>query len=247
LAVLYLVATPIGNLEDVSLRALRVLASVEALACEDTRRTRVLLTRHGIRTPPTLFSLHEHNENRALQRVIGLLEQGIDVALCSDAGQPLISDPGFPTVREVVSRGHSVEVVPGPSAVIAALAVSGLPVSTFTFKGFPPRKAGVRRRFLEQERESIHTLVFFESPRRVGVLLAEALEVYGDRAACICVELTKKFEEVRRGSLAELLEQVGTRPLKGEVTVVVAPSSRAERRAQRPPGERARKYATSVG
>jgi len=231
LATLYLVGTPIGNLEDVTLRALRVLASVDALACEDTRRTRALLTHHGIRTPSTLFSLHEHNEDRALGRVLALLERGVDVAVCSDAGSPLISDPGYPTIREVIAHGHSVEVIPGPSAVTAALTVSGLPVSSFTFKGFPPRKPGPRRRFLEMELASPHTLVLFESPHRLGGLLADARHVFGERAACVCIELTKKFEEVRRGTLGELSEGLAAKPVRGEVTVVIAPPTRAERRA----------------
>jgi 16S rRNA (cytidine1402-2'-O)-methyltransferase len=228
---LYLVGTPIGNMEDVTLRALSVLSEVRAVACEDTRRTRILLTRHGIKTPEILFSLHEHNEHRALGRVLGLLESGVDVALCSDAGQPLISDPGYPTLRQVIARGHAVEVIPGPSAVTAALTVSGLPVSSFTFKGFPPRKPGPRRRFLEIELNSPHTLVIFESPHRLAGLLEQAREVYGDRAACICVELTKKFEEVRRGTLSELLEQLPASQVRGEVTVLIAPVGRAERRA----------------
>jgi 16S rRNA (cytidine1402-2'-O)-methyltransferase len=228
---LYLVGTPIGNMEDVTLRALSVLSEVRAVACEDTRRTRILLTRHGIKTPEILFSLHEHNEHRALGRVLGLLESGVDVALCSDAGQPLISDPGYPTLRQVIARGHAVEVIPGPSAVTAALTVSGLPVSSFTFKGFPPRKPGPRRRFLEIELNSPHTLVIFESPHRLAGLLEQAREVYGDRAACICLELTKKFEEVRRGTLSELLEQLPASQVRGEVTVLIAPVGRAERRA----------------
>jgi 16S rRNA (cytidine1402-2'-O)-methyltransferase len=231
LATLYLVGTPIGNMEDITLRALEVLSQVGALACEDTRRTRALLTRHGIKTPEILFSLHEHNEQRALGRVLGLLENGVDVALCSDAGQPLISDPGYPTLREVIARGHGVEVIPGPSAVTAALTVSGLPVSSFTFKGFPPRRPGPRRRFLEMELDSPHTLVIFESPHRLAALLEQARDVYGDRAACVCVELTKKFEEVHRGTLSELLEQVAASAVRGEVTVLIAPLSRSERRA----------------
>jgi 16S rRNA (cytidine1402-2'-O)-methyltransferase len=231
LTTLYLVGTPIGNLEDITLRALRVLRSVEALACEDTRRTRALLTHHGVRTPSTLFSLHEHNEERAMGRVLALLERGIDVALCTDAGTPLISDPGYPTLRRVLAAGHEVEVVPGPSAVTAALTASGLPASSFTFKGFPPRRPGPRRRFLEIELDSPHTLVLFESPHRVAALLEDAREVLGERAASLCVELTKKFEDVRRGMLTELAEGLAERPVRGEVTVVIAPATRAERRA----------------
>jgi 16S rRNA (cytidine1402-2'-O)-methyltransferase len=231
LATLFLVGTPIGNLEDITLRGLRVLAAVDALACEDTRRTRALLTHHGIKTPGTLFSLHEHNEERALGRVLALLERDVDVAICSDAGTPLISDPGYPTLRRVIAAGHHVEVVPGPSAVTAALTVSGVPASSFTFKGFPPRRPGPRRRFLEMELDSPHTMVLFESPHRVAALLDDAGQVLGERAACLCIEVTKKFEEVRRGTLAELARSVAEKPVRGEITVVIAPASRAERRA----------------
>jgi 16S rRNA (cytidine1402-2'-O)-methyltransferase len=224
--------TPIGNLEDITLRALRVLAAVDALACEDTRRTRALLTHHGIKTPSTLFSLHEHNEARALGGVLALLDRGVDVALCSDAGVPLVNDPGYPTVREVIGRGHPVEAVPGPSAVLAALIVSGLPVSSFTFKGFPPRKPGPRKRFLEVDRQSPHTLIFYESPYRVAALLKDALEVYGDREAAVANDLTKLFEKVERGPISALLECEIVKKPKGEYIVVIAGLDRRSRAAE---------------
>lgn len=220
--VLYVIGTPIGNLEDLTARALRVLGELQALACEDTRRTRQLLTHYGIARPRTLFSLHEHNEQRVAARVIGLLEQGVSVGLCSDAGMPLVNDPGFVTVRRAASAGLPVSVLPGPSAVLAALAVSGLPTASFTFKGFAPRKPGPRRRFLAQEEELPHTLVVFESPHRLAALLRDALDVLGDREACVCVELTKLYETVHRGYLSDLLALLDGQEPRGEVTVVLA-------------------------
>jgi 16S rRNA (cytidine1402-2'-O)-methyltransferase len=221
-ATLYVIGTPIGNLEDISHRALRVLGELTALACEDTRRTRVILDRYEIPRPATMFSLHEHNEDRAARRVLELLDGGTSVGVCSDAGMPLVSDPGFTTVRMAAEAGHRVEAVPGPSAVTAALAVSGLPVASFTFKGFPPRKPGPRRRFLEAEADAAHTLVIFESPHRLGALLQDALDALGDRQACICLELTKLFERVERGFLSDLCEIYRDAAPKGEVTVVIA-------------------------
>jgi 16S rRNA (cytidine1402-2'-O)-methyltransferase len=221
-ATLYVIGTPIGNLEDVSYRAVRVLGELSALACEDTRRTRQLLDRYEIPRPATMFSLHEHNEDRAARRVLELLEGGTSVGVCSDAGMPLVSDPGFTTVRMAAEAGHRVEAVPGPTAVTSALAVSGLPVASFTFKGFPPRKPGPRRRFLEVDAEAAHTLVIYESPHRLAALLADALEVLGDRRACVCLELTKLFERVERGFLSDLCASFGEAAPKGEVTVVIA-------------------------
>jgi 16S rRNA (cytidine1402-2'-O)-methyltransferase len=224
--VLYVVATPIGNMEDVTLRALSVLRECDALAAEDTRRTRQLLSRYEIPRPRTLLSLHEHNEEHSAGRIVGLLEGGARVALCSDAGTPLVSDPGYRTLRLVVERGFRVEPVPGASAVLAALAVSGLPPSSFTFKGFPPRKPGPRKRFLEAEAEAPHTLILFESPHRAAKLLRDAAEVLGDREACVCVDLTKRFEATHRGSLSVLAEEFEGREARGEITVVIAGNPR---------------------
>lgn len=222
MATLYILATPIGNLEDISHRAIRVLGEVDVLACEDTRVTRVILERYGIARPAKVLSYHEHNEERSGARILGFLGDGLDVGLCSNAGYPGISDPGFRVISSVLEQGHRVEVIPGAGAVEPALLASGLPTSSYTFKGFPPRKAGARRRFLETDGGAAHTLVVFESPRRVAVLLGDALAVLGDRRAAVCVELTKKFEDVHRGWLSDLAEEFGDRKIRGEVTVVIA-------------------------
>ncbi len=222
MATLYVIATPIGNLEDCSFRAVRILGEAGALACEDTRRTRRLLDRYEIPRPKTLFSYHEHNEAQAGKRILGLLRENVDVALCSDGGFPGISDPGYRVVSEAIEAGHRIDVIPGPSAVPTALLVSGLPASSFTFKGFPPRKSGQRQRFAALERDAPHTLVFFESPYRVGKFLADALEALGDRQAAVCIELTKKFERIHRGYLADLAREFDEKKVKGEITIVIA-------------------------
>jgi 16S rRNA (cytidine1402-2'-O)-methyltransferase len=225
MAVLYIIATPIGNLEDITLRAVRVLGEIDALACEDTRRTRILYEKHGIKSPPTIFSYREQNEAAAGARIVGLLDQGLSVGLCSDAGYPGISDPGYRIIPEAIGHGHEVVVVPGASAVDLALLSSGLPTSSFTFKGFPPKKPGQRKRFLEMEREAPHTLVFYESPFRIQKLLADALEVLGNRLAAVCIELTKQFEKIQRGTLQELCLHFRDKTVKGEITVVIAGSN----------------------
>jgi len=219
---LFVIATPIGNMQDVTLRALEVLGEVDALACEDTRRTPRLLARHNVPRPGILFSCHEHNESRVAERVVRLLEEGKSVALCTNAGYPGVSDPGYRVVSLARERGLSVEVLPGAGAVEAALLASGLPSASYTFKGFPPRKPGPRARWLEMDRELPHTLVFFESPYRAAKLLDAALEVLGDRMAAVCVELTKKFERVHRGYLSELRDALAGVRIKGEVAVVIA-------------------------
>jgi 16S rRNA (cytidine1402-2'-O)-methyltransferase len=224
--VLYVVATPIGNMEDVTIRALAVLRQCDALAAEDTRRTRQLLTRHEIPRPRTMLSLHEHNEEHSAKRVVGLLEGGARVALCSDAGTPLVSDPGYRTLRLAIDGGFRVEAIPGPSAATAAIAISGLPPSSFTFKGFPPRKPGPRKRFFEVDAEAAHTLVVFESPHRLERMLRDAAEVLGERDACVCIDMTKKFERVHRGELSVLAEELSGAPVRGEITVVIAGNTR---------------------
>jgi 16S rRNA (cytidine1402-2'-O)-methyltransferase len=228
---LFVIATPIGNLEDLTFRAARVLGEVDALACEDTRRTRTIFERHGLPSPPVIFSYHEHNEQRAARRVLRLLAEGRHVGLCTNAGMPGISDPGYRAISQAAEEGFRVEVIPGPGAVETALVASGLPASSYTFKGFPPRKPGPRRRALEMEREAPHTLVLFESPYRLGKLLADAHEVLGDRIAAVCIELTKKFEEVHRGFLSDLADRFGEARVKGEVTVVIAGNNPKFRRA----------------
>jgi 16S rRNA (cytidine1402-2'-O)-methyltransferase len=228
---LYVVGLPIGNLEDVTLRALRVLRDCEAVACEDTRRTWGLLSAHGIPRPATFFSLHEHNEERATGRVLGLLERGCDVALCSDAGMPLVSDPGYRTVRRAHESRFDVRTVPGPSAILAALSVAGLPTSSFTFKGFPPRSSGPRRRFLARDADQPHTLVLFESSHRLAALLGDALDILGDREACVCIELTKVYESAARGYLSDLRDKFRDDQPRGEVTVVITGNHEKFRRS----------------
>ena len=222
---LYVIATPIGNLEDMSYRAVRVLGEVQALACEDTRRTRRILERYTISVPGLLFSYHEHNEWRAGRKIIKLLEQDRDVALCTNAGYPGISDPGYRIIAGVRDLGMEVNVLPGAGAVATALVSSGLPSASYIFKGFLPKKRGPRRRMLALDGNSPHTIVLFESPHRVGALLADSLDVLGDRMASVCIELTKKFEEVHRGYLGELESKFREVRVKGEITVVVAGNS----------------------
>ena len=223
---LYLVATPIGNLSDCSPRVLDTLRAVQALACEDTRRTRQLLSAFGIPCPPRVVSYREGIEERAGAQIVELLRAGNDVALCTDAGYPGVSDPGFRLVRDAVAAGLPVTVLPGPSAADVALVLSGLPTSSWTFLGFPPRKPGALRRFFEDEAASPHTLVLYESPFRVGKTLAAAAEVLGPRPAAVCLELTKKFERVERGTLGELAAKFSGPPPKGEIAVVVGGRTR---------------------
>jgi len=218
-SMLYVVATPIGNLGDLSLRAIEVLASVDVVASEDTRHTSKLLVRHEIKARQMPF--HEHNEERVVGKIVRLLQEGRDVALVSDAGTPGIADPGFTLVRRCYEEDLEVTMVPGPAAFVMALVLSGLPLHSFTFRGFAPRKPGKRKKFLELDVRSPHTLIFYESPYRVLALLDAALEVYGDRRAALANDLTKKFEAVERGTLSELLERMGEGKLKGEYVVVI--------------------------
>lgn len=219
---LYLVATPIGNLGDITLRALETLASADILACEDTRVTRVLLDRYGIRQRSTPY--HEHNAGEAGPRLIEALEAGKSVALVSDAGTPLVSDPGFRLVGQALEAGIRVVPIPGASAVLAALTASGLPSDAFMFAGFLPVKDGQRRSRLSALTAVPATLVFFESPRRLADTLAAMAEIFGDRPAAVGRELTKTFEEMRTGALAALAAHYGAAPTpKGEIVVCVGP------------------------
>jgi len=224
--VLYLVATPIGNLGDITLRALETLRGVDVVASEDTRKTGLLLKHFDIRKPQIAF--HEHNEERAGERIMALLEEDKSVAVVTEAGTPGISDPGFSIVRRAVAAGIEVTMIPGPTALVIAVVLSCLPVHSFTYRGFPPHKPGPRRRFLEVDRESPHTLVFYESPYRLEDLLADALQVYGDRDAAVAHELTKLHESVERGKLSELLATVRQNPPKGEYVVVIAGAKRSQ-------------------
>jgi 16S rRNA (cytidine1402-2'-O)-methyltransferase len=217
---LYIVATPIGNLEDVTLRALRVLREADAVFAEDTRRTRVLLDHFGIDQKP--ISLHAHNEAARIDRVLEALAGEGRVALVSDAGSPLISDPGERLVATAAEAGHRVEPVPGASALVAALTVSGIPTDRVLFLGFLPRKAGARRRRLEAQRGRRESLVIFESPQRVAATLAELADVLEDPQACLARELTKRHEEVSRGPASVLARRFAAEPPRGECTLVVA-------------------------
>ena len=217
---LLVVSTPIGNLDDLSPRARAAFEEADVVACEDTRHTGRLLAHIGVKKP--LVSLHEHNERQRLPRLLADLEDGKVIALASDAGTPLLSDPGFVLVREAGKLGIRIEPIPGASAVLAAVVVSGLPPYPFTFAGFPPPKTGKRRTFFRRWAALDHTLVFFESPHRILASLADAREEMGDRPAAVARELTKMHEEVLRGTLSELLVELEKRPaLKGEFVVVV--------------------------
>lgn len=241
---LYIVSTPIGNLDDLGPRAAEVLRSADRILAEDTRRTRILADRAGARAP--LVSLHAHNEAERTERVLSWLASGESLALVSDAGTPLVSDPGGRLVDAVARAGHSVVPIPGPSAVLAALVASGLPGDRFTFLGFLARKGAARARDLQRVAGSQETVVLFESPRRLARLLEDLTERCGpDRPAAVARELTKLHEEVRRGTLRELSSYYGEGPPRGEVTVVVAA------RAEDEPGEEdrereARALATSM-
>ena len=223
---LHIVATPIGNLEDVTLRALRVLREVDWVLAEDTRRTRILLDHFEIQKTPT--SLHAHNEASRIDQVLAALAQERSVALVSDAGTPLVSDPGARLVAAVAAAGHRVEAVPGASALLSALCVAGLDTQQVLFLGFLPRKRGEQMRLLEHQRGRAETIVLFESPHRVAATFAELARVLGDRPACLARELTKRHEEVLRGSLSELAAQCEARPPRGECTLVVAGAGKDE-------------------
>jgi 16S rRNA (cytidine1402-2'-O)-methyltransferase len=224
---LYLVSTPIGNLEDITLRALRVLKEADVIACEDTRHTQKLLSHYEIKN--RVVSYHEHNETARAAELAAEIEQGARIALVSDAGTPMISDPGHRLVALCVSRGITVIPVPGPSAVIAALAASGMPAETFLFAGFLPARAGARRRALKELAGPLSqaalaiTLILYEAPHRVAAMLADAAEILGPRPATIARELTKIHEEFLRGTLPELVARLRERPLRGEITLLIGP------------------------
>ena len=223
---LYLVATPIGNLADITLRALSVLASADQLYCEDTRHSRKLLSRYGISRSAATY--HEHNADRVRPRILAELAAHRAVALATDAGTPLISDPGFKLARAALDEGHTVISIPGPSAVLAALTASGLPTDTFLFAGFlPPRSAARRARIAELEKATA-TLVLFETPSRLAAMLDDLADILGDRVAAVARELTKLHEEVRRDSLSGLAAWAGSAEVRGEIVVLVAPPAAKE-------------------
>lgn len=219
---LHVIATPIGNLGDLSPRAVEAFRSSAVIACEDTRRTWQLLTHVGIPRPPEMFSYRQGNEERITERVLADLASGKEVALCSDGGYPGISDPGYRLIRACAQRGVAYEVIPGASAVNVALLMSGLPTSSFTFRGFPPRGPGALRNWFREDADKEHTLILYESPHRVAATLAAAFDALGDREAAVCVEMTKVHERVERGYLSDLAALFAASPVKGEVAVVIA-------------------------
>ena len=225
---MYVVSTPIGNLEDITLRALRILKEVDLIAAEDTRHTGLLLKHFGIQTP--LTSYFEGNELKKRGFILSRMKQGNQIALVSDAGTPGISDPGFRLVRLAIENQIPVIPIPGPSAAITALSVAGLPTDAFIFKGFLPHKSKKRRDLLKQLEEVRETLIFYESPHRLTDTLKDILEILGDREIVLTRELTKIYEEVLRGKMSEIQNQIGERKLKGEMTLVISGKTRKERK-----------------
>ena len=225
---LYLVATPIGNLQDITFRALEILKTVDVIACEDTRHTQKLLNHFAIKN--RLVSYHEHNETARAEELAGMLEQGKSVAIVSDAGTPAVSDPSFRIVEKAIARGAPVVPIPGAVAFVSALIVSGLPTDAVFFGGFLPSRKSERRRRLEEVKEIPATLVFYETPHRIEKSLADALEILGDRKAAIGRELTKLHEQIIRGDLTEIFSQVAGNPLKGEIVLLFDRKSKISKR-----------------
>ena len=225
---LHVVATPIGNLRDVSLRALATLSAADIVLAEDTRVTRVLLAHYGITTP--LWAYHEHNAAEMRPKVLKLLERGQALALVSDAGTPLVSDPGYKLVEAVIENGYAVTAIPGASAVLTALVVAGLPTDRFFFEGFLPNKSSARQTRLSELAAIPGTLVFFESPHRLQAMLADARHILGNRPAAVARELTKFFETVKRGPLSDLLTLYENEPTpKGEIVVLIGPPTEEQK------------------
>ncbi len=222
MSTLYIIATPLGNIEDISLRALRILREITALACEDTRITKKLFSKYEIPFPQEMFSYHEHNEKPAGKRILQLLDNNINVGLCSDCGCPLISDPGYKIVADALDSGFNVEVIPGPCAIETALMSSGMPTSSFTFLGFAPPKSGKRKNFFLKEIASEHTLIFYESPYRIDKFLNDAKEIFQNRLTAVCIELTKKFQSIHKGWLYDICDEFQNKKVKGEIVVIIA-------------------------
>jgi 16S rRNA (cytidine1402-2'-O)-methyltransferase len=216
---LYLIATPIGNLSDITYRAVETLKQVDLIASEDTRKTSILLKHYEISRPQIAY--HVMNEAKMAPKLLEKLKAGEDIALVTNAGTPGISDPGYSLVHAALEAGVEVTSLPGPSAVITALTLADLPLHTFTFKGFPPHKEGPRKRFLEMEKDSPHTVVFYESPYRLLAFLQNALEIYGDRRAAVANDLTKKFERIYRGTLSQIAEELAEAPIRGEYCICI--------------------------
>jgi 16S rRNA (cytidine1402-2'-O)-methyltransferase len=221
---LYLVATPIGNLEDITLRALRILREVDKIACEDTRHTLKLLNHFEVSKP--LVSYHEHNELTRASELVLAMEKGAKIALVSDAGMPLVSDPGHRLVTLAIRHHIPVIPIPGAAALLAALSASGLPSDEFLFLGFLPARSGERQRALERLRIEDRTLIFYEAPHRIHDTIADAVAILGDRPACLAREVTKLHEEFRRGKLTDIFQSLDEHPAKGEMTLVIGPAEK---------------------
>ncbi len=219
---LYVVATPIGNLGDITLRAVDTLKKVDLIACEDTRHTRKLTTRYGIETHP--ISYFEYNKFKKSKYIIALLKEGKSVALVSDAGTPGISDPGYRLIKEAIANNINVTIIPGPSAIISSLVVSGLPTDRFIFEGFLPNKSAARRKRLESFKDEKRTIVFYESPHRLVKCLNDMLGVFGNINVVCARELTKKFEEIKRASLTELIKHFNKAKPRGEFVILLNPA-----------------------
>lgn len=228
---LHVVATPIGNLGDLTPRALEALRAASLIACEDTRRTWALLSHFEI-PRPQMLSYRQGNEERVEAAIVAALEAGREVVLCSDGGYPGISDPGYRLMRACAAAGLQYDILPGASAVEVALLMSALPTSSFTFRGFPPRGPGALRNWFAEDADKEHTLILYESPFRVGATLAAALDALGDREAAVCIELTKLHERVSRGFLSDLAAEYKDAKVKGEVAIVIAGSNPKFRRAE---------------
>jgi 16S rRNA (cytidine1402-2'-O)-methyltransferase len=238
---LYLVGTPIGNLEDITLRALRILKEADQIACEDTRHTQKLLSHYDIHKP--LVSYHEHNELTRAPELVMAMEQGAKIALVSDAGMPLVSDPGHRLVTLCLRHQIPVVPIPGPSALLASLSASGISSEEFLFMGFLPARSGERRRALERLRIEERTIILYEAPHRVAECVADALEILGDRPACLAREITKLHEEFLRGKLSEITTALEERPARGEITLILGPPEVTEGRTQ---GDSAQSLAARV-
>lgn len=224
---LYIVSTPIGNLADITLRALEVLKQVDLIACEDTRHTGILLKHYNISNKLTSF--YEYNKKERTPEIIKLLKEGKSVALVSDAGTPGISDPGFYLIREVIKENLAVIPIPGPSALLSALVISGLPSDRFVFEGFLPKRAGRRHKKLQALKDETRTMIFYDSPYRITESLKDILEVFGDRPMVLVRELTKKFETIMRGKISEIIAQIENKKLKGEIVLVIEGMSLSRR------------------
>lgn len=221
---LSLIATPIGNLRDITLRAIDVLKAADLILCEDTRRTQKLLTAYEITKP--LQSFHEHTSEHRMRSIVERLRQGENIAMVSDAGMPLVSDPGFELVHEVITEKLAFEVLPGPFAAINALVASGLAVDAFSFAGFLPQKSAARKKEILKLEGREETLLFYESPYRLATVLEDLKDVLGDREAAVARELTKKFEEVVRGNLSDLIKKFTDKNVLGEIVIVVSGKDR---------------------